>query len=249
MFARDERGAPTRMVGTELDVTARKNAEAALRIAQAKSSRILSMSADAIISIDTDRRITMFNEAAQRMFGYSEAEAMGVPLDTLIPERLRAGHRGYIERLAAGPEITRPMAPEGVPIAGLRKNGEEFPIEAAISKLTVEGTTILNVDLRDVSEQKRREWEQRFRAELGLALATSLDYEQTLARVAQLAARELADFCIVDTVDESGKIQRLDVACRESRAGMAMPMLSSGARPPGNRPSSSARHFTGRNRS
>ena len=93
VFARDERGEPTRMAGTELDVTARKNAEAALRIAEAKSSGILSMSADAIISIDTDRRITMFNEAAQRMFGYSEAEAMGAPLDMLIPERLRAEHR------------------------------------------------------------------------------------------------------------------------------------------------------------
>ena len=77
VFARDERGEPTRMAGTELDVTARKNAEAALRIAEAKSSRILSMSADAIISIDADRRITMFNEAAERTFGYSKAEAMG----------------------------------------------------------------------------------------------------------------------------------------------------------------------------
>ena len=182
------------------------------------------------------------------MFGYSEAEAMGVPLDRLIPERLRAGHRGYIERLAAGPEITWPMAPEGVSIAGLRKNGEEFPIEAAMSKLTVEGTTILNVDLRDVTEQKRREWEQRFRAELGVALATSLDYERHPARVAQLAARELADFCIVDTVDEAGRSSAsMSPVANASRNGYAM--LSSGARPPGNRPGSSARHFTGRNRS
>jgi PAS domain S-box-containing protein len=215
VFARDQRGEPTRMAGTEVDVTARKNAEAALRIAEAKSSGILSMSADAIISIDTDRRITMFNRAAQQMFGYSEAEALGAPLDILIPERLRAGQRRSIERIAAGPEITQPMAPEAVPISGLRKNGEEFPIEAAISKLTVEGTTILNVDLRDVTGQKRLEWEQRFRAEIGLALATSLDYEQTLERVAELAARELADFCLVDTLDGNGKIQRLDVACHD----------------------------------
>jgi PAS domain S-box-containing protein len=215
VFTRDERGQPTRMAGTELDVTARKNAEAALRSAEAKSSGIISMSADAVISIDIDRRITMFNEAAQRIFGYSQAEAIGATLDMLIPERFRAQHRQYIERLAAGPDVTQPMGPEGVPLAGLRKNGQEFPIEASTSKLTVEGTTILNVDLRDVTRQKRHEWEQRFRVEIGLALATSLDYEQTLAQVAQLVARELADFCIVDTVDESGKIQRLDVACRD----------------------------------
>jgi hypothetical protein len=107
----------------------------------------------------------------------------------LIPERLRVGHRQYIERLAAGPDVTQPSVPEGLPLAGLRKNGQEFPIEASISKLTAEGTTTLNVDLRDVTRQKRHEWEQRFRAEIGLVLATSLDYEQTLARVAQLAAR------------------------------------------------------------
>jgi PAS domain S-box-containing protein len=235
VFARDERGEPIRMAGIALDVTARKNAEAALRIAEAKSSGILSMSADAIIAIDAERRITMFNEAAERMFGYSEAEALGAPLDMLIPERLRAGTRRYIEPLAAGPDITQPMGPEGVPLAGLRKNGQEFPIEGSISKLTVEGTTILNVDLRDVTRQKRHEWEQRFRAEIGLVLATSLDYEQTLARVAQLAARELADFCLVDTVDESGKIQRLDVACHDPESEWLCDALRRG--PPTGKPS------------
>ena len=91
------------------------------------------------------------------------------------------------------------MAPEGVPIAGLRKNGEEFPIEAAISKLTVEGTTILNVDLRDVSEQKRL----RVGATVpGRARPGARDQPRLRtdpARVAQLAARELADFCLVET--------------------------------------------------
>ena len=66
-------------------------------------------------------------------------------------------------------------------------------------------------------------------------LATSLDYEQTLARVAQLAARELADFCLVDTVDESGKIQRLDVACRDPGSEWLCDALRRG--PPTGKPS------------
>jgi len=77
VFARNAQGQPTRMAGTELDITARKSAEAALRLAEAKASGILSLSADAIISIDTDQRITLFNEAAERVFGYSKAEAVG----------------------------------------------------------------------------------------------------------------------------------------------------------------------------
>jgi signal transduction histidine kinase len=116
----------------------------------------------------------------------------------------------------------------------VRKNGQEFPIEASISKLTVEGTTVLTVDLRDVTRQKRAEWEQRFRGEVGLALASSLDYEQTLERVAQLAARELADFCVVDTVDESGRIQRLDVACHDPESEWLCDALRRG--PPGGIP-------------
>ena len=248
VFARDERGEPTRMAGTEVDVTARKNAEAALRIAEAKSSGIVSMSADAIISIDTDRRITMFNEAAQRMFGYSEAEAMGVPLDRLIPERLRAEHRRYIERFAAGPEITQPMAPEGVPISGLRKNGEEFPVEAAISKLTVEGTTIVNVDLRDITGQQRLEWEQRFRAEIGLALAPASTTNRPSRGLRSLRHGSWPTSASSIRWTRAGRSSAsMSPVAIPGRSGSAM--LSGGARPPGDRPSCSARHSRGRNRS
>ena len=127
------------MVGTELDITARKRAEAELRLAEAKSSGILSISADAIISIDEEQRITMFNEGAERIFGYAKAEAIGAPLDILIPERLRAIHRQHVERFAAGSEVARRMGERGATISGLRKNGEEFPADAAISKLEVGG--------------------------------------------------------------------------------------------------------------
>jgi PAS domain S-box-containing protein len=235
VFARNERDEPTRMAGTELDITARKAAEAALRLAEAKASGILAMSADAIISLDTEQRITMFNDAAERMFGYSKAEAIGAPLEMLLPERRRAEHRRWIHLFAAGPSVTKPMMPEGPTATGLRRNGQEFPVDAAISKLTVEDTIVLTIALRDASDQKRREWEQQFLAEIGLVLAASLDYEETLARVAQLAVRELADFCIVDTVDSRGAIERLDVACRDQDASKLCEALKRG--PPNGKPS------------
>ena len=218
VFARNARGEPTRMVGTELDVTARKRTEAELRLAEAKSTGILSISADAIISIDAEQRITMFNEGAERMFGYAKAEAIGASLDLLIPVRLRAIHRQHVERFAAGTEVARRMGERGTTIAGLRKDGEEFPADAAISKLAVEGTTILTVTLRDITAEKRVEFEQRFLAEVGPVLATSLDYEETLAEIARLAVRQLADLCIVDLVEETGDVRRLEVVSRDPAA-------------------------------
>ena len=103
VFARDARGEPTRMVGTELDITGRKRAAEALRLSEAKFSGMFSISADAIIAIDESRRITAFNTGAEKIFGYSKEEVLGAPLDILIPERFRATHRQHVDGFAARP--------------------------------------------------------------------------------------------------------------------------------------------------
>ena len=83
------------------------------------------------------------------------------------------------------------------------------------SRMEVGGTRVLTVVVRDVTEQKRIENEQRFLAELGPVLATTLDYEETLSRIAEVAAQGLSDFCIVDLVDEEGEMRRLRVVSRD----------------------------------
>lgn len=153
----DERGALLGGIGTTQDITERKRLELELRLAEARSSGILSISADGIVSIDEDQRITMFNEGAEKMFGYSKAEALGAPLEILLPERSRAAHRGHVERFAAGREAARRMGDRGGVIHGRRKSGEEFPADAAISKLELDGRRVLTVAVRDVTEQKRAE--------------------------------------------------------------------------------------------
>lgn len=214
IFARDERGQPIRMAGTELDITARKRVEEELRLAQAKASGIIAISADAIIAVDDGQRITLFNEGAERMFGYSAAEAIGAPLDMLIPERLRAVHRHHLARFAAGPQAARRMGDRGAVIIGLRKSGEEFPADAAISKMNVDGTAMLTVSVRDITEQKRLEREHELLAEVGAVFASTLEYEETLGTIARLLVRELADFCIVDVVVD-GEVQRQRVESRD----------------------------------
>jgi PAS domain S-box-containing protein len=212
VFARDENGRATRMVGTELDVTPRKRAEEALRLSEAKFSGIVSISADAIISIDEGQRITLFNEGAEKIFGRSKADAIGATLDILVPERFRARVRRHVESFLAGPDTARRMAG---PTYGLRKDGEEFPADAAISKIIVGGSPILTVALRDMTQQKRVESEQRLLAQVGSVLAGTVEFEDRLDHVARLAVGDLADFSIIDIAEADGVIKRARVVGRD----------------------------------
>ena len=107
-------------------------------------------------------------------------------------------------------------------IFGRRKNGEEFPADAAISKLDVGGKRIMTVALRDITDQKRIENEQRFLADVGAVLTSTLDYEDTLTNIAQLAVRDLADFCIVDVVEEDGESQTTEGSESRPFEGMGL---------------------------
>jgi PAS domain S-box-containing protein len=138
------------------DITDKKLAQDSLRVSEAKFAGIVSISADAIISVDSEQRIIHFNRGAEEIFGWSAAEMVGETLDRLIPARFRAGHDQHIRNFAASPIDARRMG-ERREIAGLRRNGEEFPAEASISKLSVGAERIFTVVLRDVTERKQRE--------------------------------------------------------------------------------------------
>ncbi len=203
-------GAPAIVVVVR-DLTERVRAEQALRFSEAKFSGIVSISADAIISIDERQKITVFNTGAEKIFGYSRDEVLGAPLDLLIPERFRERHREHVAEFAASQVAARRMGERLASIRGRRKNGEEFPAEASISNLRVGDATLLTVVLRDVTERERFEREQRTLAEVGVVLAGTLDYEQTLATVARIAARDFADWCMVEVMEASEGLRRLKV--------------------------------------
>ncbi len=129
-------------------------------------SGILAIATDAIISIDEEQRITLFNHGAEQIFGYLPAEVLGQKLELLLPERYQATHHRHVDGFAQGSAASRRMAERGT-IAGRRRNGEEFPAEASISKVESGGRLIATVVLRDVTE--RRGFEalmQRSKAEL-----------------------------------------------------------------------------------
>jgi PAS domain S-box-containing protein len=179
-----------------------------LRVSEAKFSGILSIAADAIITIDGAHRILHFNHGAEEIFGYSAAEAIGQPLSALLPERFRATHDQHIEAFGRSAESARRMGHRRE-VAGLRKNGSEFPAEASISKLDLpDGARIFTVVLRDTTERKRAQDAERFLADAGAKLVRSLETRDVLAAIGAAVTPTLADACFLDVVEESQIIRR-----------------------------------------
>ncbi len=161
----------------------RKRAEEALRESQEYLAGMVSLAMDAIITIDQDHRIILFNHAAELMFGCPASEALGQPLDRFLPERFRASHRKYVSEFGESKTTRRRMGSLGM-VYGLRANGEEFPLEASISQVETNGKKLFTVILRDISERVRTE--QRLRQQAAL-----LDQAQDAILVRDLQNRIL----------------------------------------------------------
>ncbi|HEX6807403.1 MAG TPA: ATP-binding protein [Gemmatimonadaceae bacterium] len=189
-------------------VHALQEVEHELRVSEAKYAGILDIAADAIISVDDAQRIVHYNTGAEQIFGYPRSEMLGQPLGRLIPERFRVAHVEHMRRFAVGQESARRMG-ERREIFGLRRGDVEFPAEASISRLETPTGLLFTVVLRDITERKRIEREQRFLATLGEELARSLDYEATAHLAANIAVPELADACVLDLMDGDVIARRL----------------------------------------
>ena len=129
-------------------------ADAELRLAETQISTILTIAADAIISLNEQMRITLFNDGACAMFGYAKEEIIGQSLDVLIPERFRGAHHEHVAEFSGASIAARRMG-ERQEIFARRKDGSEFPAEASIAKQDIDGRRIFMVVVRDVTERKR----------------------------------------------------------------------------------------------
>lgn len=149
------------------------------KAAEAQFSGILGIAGDAIISLDEAQRIIIFNREAERMFGYTAAEALGQPVETLVPERFRSGHRDAVQGFGASLDTGRRMGERGE-IYGRRKNGGEFPAEASISKLHGPEGLVFTVVLRDISARKRSEQELHLLQTITLEISEANDLHSAL---------------------------------------------------------------------
>jgi PAS domain S-box-containing protein len=173
-FYYSRKGEPERMLGMAVDITDRKDVEHELRESEDRLAGIVGSAMDAIIAIDEEQRIVLFNTAAEKMFGCARGDAVGAAIDQFIPQRFRSDHRAYIRRFGESGVTTRAMGAPGA-LWGVRTNGQEFPIEASISHVESGGRKLFTVVVRDITERQRateallssqatlRESEERFR--------------------------------------------------------------------------------------
>lgn len=127
-----------------------------LRISQRRFSGILAISAEAVLSMDAGHKITLFNQAAENIFGYTAAEILGQPMELLVPERFRKVHDEHVARFARSDKNNLLMS-DRRRVLGLRKDGSEFHMAASISKLSIAGETIFTLICSDVTDAVRAE--------------------------------------------------------------------------------------------
>ncbi len=143
---RDPNGAVTGIVVISEDITRYKHAQVALVEREARMRSILETVPDAIIVIDSNGVIESFSPAAERLFGWKEAEVAGENVKMMMPSPYQESHDGYLSRYA-----------EGRIALGRRKDGSTFPIELAVGEVLLQGSPRFTGFVRDITERQTTE--------------------------------------------------------------------------------------------
>ena len=136
------------------DVTERRRLDQTLQQSEARKAAILETALDSIVTIDHTGRVLDFNPAAERTFGFSRAEAIGREMaELIVPPALREAHRSGLARYLATGEGR--VLGHRLELTAVRSNGEEFPVELAITRISGKGNAIFTGHLRDITDRKR----------------------------------------------------------------------------------------------
>jgi len=175
-----------------IDMTVRRQAEQRLRDHEAQLRAVLDTAVDGIITIDERGTIESFNQAAEKMFGYPAAEAIGQNISLLMPSPHREAHDQYLANYHATGE--RKIIGIGREVPGRRKDGSTFPLELAVSEVQLAGRRIFTGIVRDITGRKRAE-------------ETLREERDFVAAVLEIAG------ALVLVLDDLGRIVRFNLAC------------------------------------
>jgi PAS domain S-box-containing protein len=186
----------------------------------ARLAAIVQSSDDAIVSKDVNGTIASWNPAAERMFGYTAAEAIGKSIRIIIPEDRQAEENEVLARIVRGESV------DHFETVRRHKNGTHIFVSVTVSPLLDQQGRIIGASkiARDVTERKRASERSAFLVEMGALLARSLDYDVTLRSIARLsttafprADHSFADYALIDILEPDGTLRRVAAAHRDSR--------------------------------
>ena len=156
---------------------------------------IISLIGDAVVIIDTNGNIILFNRAAEVLFGYSSSEVLGHLIDVLIPVRFQNQHREDHSRFIAGHVAQRRAMGVGREVLGRRKDGTEFAVEVTLSRQLTDGHHIGTAVIRDVSDRKFEEKQRQLIAsEVAHRLRNMMAVVTSIVSLTARAASSAADF-------------------------------------------------------
>jgi PAS domain S-box-containing protein len=204
------RGGPraAKSASTLHEVPEQQEWERELRTSEARKSAILDCALDGLITMNAEGRITEFNRAAERMFGYERAQVMGKTIaETLVPPSLRESHRRGLARYLATGEAT--VLGRRVELLGMRADGTEFPIELAIATTQAEGQRLFTAYVRDISDRQRAELGQVVQHATTRVLAEAPTLADAAPRILQAICESLGwDLGALWTVDRKAQALR-----------------------------------------
>jgi PAS domain S-box-containing protein len=148
------------VLASVIDITERKHAELAVRQSEERLRLVIDTALDAVITIDAEGAITHWNAEAEKIFGWTKAEAIGKKLsEIIIPLQHRAAHeRGLRHYRDTG---AGPMLGKRIEITALHRGGREFPVELAITPAVIEGRVYFTAFISDITARKRAELEHQ----------------------------------------------------------------------------------------
>jgi len=178
---RDPGGNVTGYVGACVDLTARREAEQALRDSEERKAAIISCALDSVVTVEEDGRISEFNRAAERTFGFSHSQAIGSDCaDLIVPARHRGRYRAGLSRLTDG-ESSTALATR-VEAVALCADRREIPVELSITRTRKEPPAYTGF-VRDISDQKAAEEAERIQYAIARVLADAPTVEAAMPRL------------------------------------------------------------------
>ena len=190
----------------------------ALRESEAKFRSVMESAIDAIISGDAEGLIRSWNSAATALFGFTEAEVIGQPIDLIIPERYQEAHQKGIHRVSSGGPTH--VIGKTVELAAVRKDGAELPVELSLATWFLDDERYYTGIIRDISERKQAE--QKFRS----VTESAIDAIISADHVGNIISWNKAATEILGYTEEEAVGQRLELIIPEKfhdahRNGMA----------------------------